>query len=1845
MTTGSEQASLERELGLVSKVELKIALADNDAKLEKLLNVYLTPLLLKLASEHLAVRNKVISVCQHINTRIKPPIVQLPVAALLQQLKRSSQQLIRHFDLLYIQQGLDRIPAYERIALLPLISRGIGEFAPGDEQTAILFNIILKILPHFTPPRGTEEDDNLRPKFVQTTADAAFLSQKLGKFILFANLPTSTSTASSGTRSSAGVSAAEYDFFTLKNPETWATGCSPSLTQAKIAACRFLSTGVFLDEERFLPGLCASADTNSEISDLGVDLVKRASAHISLEDEPLLKDIFSLYVGDPNSKTPPVKTALRIKILAILSKSLKATTFVEKIVNIVTEGIAPAGTASAGVGQSSGLVSGRETTKFRRSLLSFVNWVSRMAADEHLKQMSPRIAYRLRDYIESQGWPDPHFDSDSTSSETEIRGFAYESLGLMAKSSAQDLLLEANLDLLRWLFTSLSSDSTSHQISVSIEEALGSVLQAFTSQLDDDVRSSLRSLLLQQMSLMPGDESPAGLPSRVQRSTRWSAVRFTNRVLHYSDVEARWIDILAIAGIPDEKGEVAEEGQKGLDPYWYRLLNPQDVDLALRHKNVEKYRFPDFEPAIHNFLDRLESSGNQKLGSNKSPSISIVKYCRIVLLNQALKNSAYEPEVDVDWERRTEAAVAANELARNVVRDYLRALFDKDENGTSRTPLLRFMSACFDGLLSKDPERLKCGEYLIEICALSTDAMTERLVFQAQTLVPSIHSNNGHERAVASQIFGILASHHAFPSGVRDALKTQLLEEAKAWKNAVGAEVNRCHGSILAYSYLASRLAFRRSETQLMWFGAFIGVLLEILATSKDKVLLEAVFVAIAQLSLSSILNPTQVQESCSSMLDKLVQHAKSGNDKAITALGTFAMTCGDIGEDPLQSDILERLYQLHELKQPEIQFTVGEALSCLAVGWDSKHLITALDVDRPPPKMRSRRKALPEILEKILRDCQLTKPSLRRACVIWLLSLVQYCGHLAAVQDRLRACQAAFKGFLSDRDELVQESASRGLTLVYQKGTKDLQDDLVRDLVASFTDTKPTFSGNVNEDTQLFEPGALPTGEGSISTYKDIMSLASEVGDPSLVYRFMSLASNNAIWSSRAAFGKFGLSSILSGSTYLSENPKLYAKLFRYRFDPNTNVQRSMNEIWSALVKDSPATIDKYFDAIMEDLLQSILAGREWRVRQASCAAIADLIQGQQFSRYQTFLGRIWTQSFKVLDDIKESVRTAAMSLCRVLTMTLVRAMESDSSSVKAEKMLGNVMPFLTSTSGIEASAKEVQVFALDTIFRISKTGNKALRPFVPHVVERLLGLLSSLEPEAVNYLHLNAAKYNLTEEKIDAARLQSIRGSPVMDAIDRCLDIIDESTMKSFIPHLLTAMKDGIGLPTKVGCSRVIVTLSTRHNFLFRPHADTLLRATEKSLLDRNDTVSSSHATAAGYLCRLATDSQILKICSFAKTLHFSGDDRKRIISGDIIRAISKYATDRFSSLAVEFLPFVFFAKHDSHEQVRELYRNTWDDHVGGSRAVMLYLDNIVALVQPHLDSASWAIKHTAALTIADAAKIGSKDMTLAQQYLIWPALNTAVSGKTWDQKHVVLQATLTFSRTSSLLQQNQKEVSGHMKKIFLREAGRNNVAYRPHAIEALGKFSEIYSEDLSAEVFEVIDPIMEQILDSSDDDDEDRMDIDGQPNGVPSKAGDSDVLAKALEASLRSIRPDLMQAGGSWPSPASLYFRRQLTDADLAARVTRILNHIEKSEAKPSKVVRTTTSDGVQGLVSRLRASRTKVSGIEWSGPQGLLVRLATFVRSAEARGASDGSAGVTSKSCISETEAKTILQLDI
>ena len=373
-------------------------------------------------------------------------------------------------------------------------------------------------------------------------------------------------------------------------------------------------------------------------------------------------------------------------------------------------------------------------------------------------------------------------------------------------------------------------------------------------------------------------------------------------------------------------------------------------------------------------------------------------------------------------------------------------------------------------------------------------------------------------------------------------------------------------------------------------------------------------------------------------------------------------------------------------------------------------------------------------------------------------------------------------------------------------------------------------------------------------------------------------------------------------------------------------------------------------------------------------------------------------------------------MSLARVLTSILTRSLEGGSSN-SANAMLKQVLPFLLSPSGLESPTKEVQGFALFTLLKIIKSAQeKQLRGFLVDLLGRLITLLSSLEPQEINFIHLNADKYDLTTQQIDDLRLSGMRSSPMMEAIERCLDILDDETMKHFRDTFESILKSAVGFPSKVGAARVSISLATRHNFLFRPHADFFLKILQKQVNDRNDTISTSFAGACGYVARISSDTEILKLFEKCKRMyHESDDDRHRAISGEIVYAVAKYATDRFSALAVDIVPFVFIAKHDSDRRTRDLYNDAWNESVGGSRAVSLYLPEICSIAFPYLSSPRWAIKHASARAISDAVESLEGEMTLQQMRAIWPSLDKALDGRTWDGKEAVVKAMVEAARKS--------------------------------------------------------------------------------------------------------------------------------------------------------------------------------------------------------------------------------------
>ncbi|KAI0538113.1 ECM29 protein [Xylaria digitata] len=1638
------------ELKLVSSIRYKFAAVSNDEKkLSEALQSMLTSLLEKAGSQHKAVREDTFKAFMSVKNFVQPSGVVLPVAALLEQYKRTTSPIVKQLDLAFIREGITRLDQSKRRGLLPIVLRDISN-EMNSASAAGFFNIFLRLLLEIkVPGRGSSEDLALRESIgLSNSSDAKYVANWLGKIFLLRQdiaLASEDEITAKLDASPSGLTKEDIAFLRNKDPKSWQPNIpnNLSLPECKTKAVAFLASGAFKDDERYLPIICAAGSADSRVSSVADDVLKRDS--VDLESESVVQSLFVAHSAFP--------AAHRIQILRLLSKSAIACTPKQRVIDAVKEDFALT------TGEKAPIV-GLEALRLHKALLGFLSWIARngsrsRAADTH---MGPALVVILKDYILGQGWPAPNLRNNQSQSQDEqrLRANAYETIGTLARVSSLDH--KAKGSLLKWLFDSLVSDP-SPDVVVYIESSLSSMMNLFRSA-DTAQHRDLEALLLEYMNL----------PERQNiRSARHVAVRFANNCLPYNNIKARWICILALSAGSSERRDVLEEGQRGLDPWWATKLHLEEALKLPNWEELGKFLFNSARQVEEYEMVVDRTSGYALYSDDRLQAFPVaIRFLKHIFFLTALD----ENTVEIDWESRLDRRIHNDLSARHSVREYIKTVEPKS--------ILQLLNAAFDGLRDHpDIGAEDCMTCLADILPFApAETVISTISSRTHELLHLRGSNNPRVRQLVSQAFGILA-----PWDDRASLSVARLRETLSSTDGPPASLSaqyQCSLMCLA-SYLSRAKHYGRLSPDASDHIQFVNRCSFSGLTGSDTGIQNAALDSLAQLWTADIGWPSQ-ESDLNAIIDRLTSLALQGNEKSIYALGRLAIPrLSELFQngESAAGKALKNLFSLSEIKRTEVHFAIGEAIAAAIARWDSESVQLSVDVqparhaDDVIGSLRKKPEQVSATLDKFINDCKETKPSLIKASGIWLFCVIQYCSSLPDIQSRLRDCQVAFMRLLTARDELVQETASRGLALVYEKGDELLKGDLVKDLVSSFTGTKTQLK--VDGDTELFDAGALPTGEGkSITSYKDIINLANEVGDQSLIYKFMALATNAATWTSRSAFGRFGLSTILSDADL---DPKIYPKLYRYRFDPNHNVRRSMEDIWKAVVKDQTITIDVHFDAIMADLLKSILDGREWRVREASCAAIADLIGGQPYLKYEKYYVDIWQVALRVLDDQKGSVRAAALKLCMGLSKTLVTQLKENNSSSSAQAMIAQVLPFLLSDKGIESSVKEVKLMTITTVLDVVKIGGDALKPFIPTIVTHFLGLLSTIEPDQVNYYYQRVSEED--REGLDKIRSTLATRSPLFECIVGCLRFADESVMSQLAPQLITTIKSALGMQTKIGCSEVLSTLVLRHSIFLTPYNAMFVKSLHTQILDRNNEVSKSYAKSAAYLLRSASSETRDRYTTRLIDLYFAAEDEvRRQKVADAVLAIAKVSPDAFTDLETRLLPFAYFAKFDTDEYVSEVCDAAWNQHAGGNHTVKRYTNEISSLVSKGLETSKWALQHAAAFTVASmvtalsnaAGKGGQFSESDIQQ--IWSVFDKALSLKTFKGKERLVAAYPLLIKHSKKLWEGNAATSAQTKKIAIREAKRNNAEYRPFAVEALAEYAAVREDlDMYAEVVALV------------------------------------------------------------------------------------------------------------------------------------------------------------------------------
>ena len=315
----------------------------------------------------------------------------------------------------------------------------------------------------------------------------------------------------------------------------------------------------------------------------------------------------------------------------------------------------------------------------------------------------------------------------------------------------------------------------------------------------------------------------------------------------------------------------------------------------------------------------------------------------------------------------------------------------------------------------------------------------------------------------------------------------------------------------------------------------------------------------------------------------------------------------------------------------------------------------------------------------KFLRECGLI-------CLFFLLrSGLAPLG--TAVKGRFADVNNALLVLLSDDNARVQQALCELLSFMYEATDDDDREQQLTPLIDVLLGKKNVgvTLGEGGANAEVFKEGTLgdaPEGQ-RLSTYKELCSLASDLNQPDLIYRFMQLANHNASWMSKACAAA-GLGQVLSKSTKSKSNAPTQnvlassllagvGKLYRYQFDPDSGVKSTMAQLWQMVLANSGSNgrdlINANLEAILADIATS-LPSRLWRVRESACGALSDsmrVVIDPHDKRLLKHLPEFWNAILHLCDDIKESVRVAATRAARSLQkVTLRLAQQQKESEVK---------------------------------------------------------------------------------------------------------------------------------------------------------------------------------------------------------------------------------------------------------------------------------------------------------------------------------------------------------------------------------------------------------------------------------------------------------------------------------------------------------------------------------------------------------------------------------------------------
>ncbi|XP_057801647.1 uncharacterized protein LOC131016878 isoform X1 [Salvia miltiorrhiza] len=1531
---------------LLDRMLTRLALCD-DSKLQDLLAKILPLSIAALSSASAPLRNKVIEILSHVNKRVKHQgTIGLPLSDLWKlYMESSSAPMVRNFCIVYIEMAIDRVQKEEKQLLAPVFLTNISKL-PSKHQD-ILLKITAKVIGECHTSQVNDE--------VLERYRALVGSKDLEIFLEFCLHTILYQPSSQSGGRPAGLSTIQFQRVTGNDPPDY-----DKLRNRKTGMLNIIEALELQSELVYPIYIAACTDSHEPVIKKGEELLKKNASGVNLDDQNLINKLFLLFNGTtgseniaPDSKVNPGNLALRVRLMSIFCRSITAANSFPSTLQCIF-----------------GCIFGADATSRSKQLgMEFTVWVFKHARMEQLKLMGPIILSGILKTLDNVS----SLDSDAVARET--RSFCFQAIGLLSQRMPQ--LFRDKTDVAVRLFDALKLEG--QYLRLIVQEATASLSVAYK-DAPPKVLKDVELLLLQN--------------SQVEQSeVRFCAVRWATSLFDLKHCPSRFICML---GAADSKLDIREMALEGLFP-GEKLRNSVSQSISIEYPKLSDMLayILEQQPA----MSHSTGIGDTKLLFQSKTYVVMVKF-----LLKCFETEAAQPKLPKDS-------------------GFL--------NSVERLCLLLENSMTYEGSVELHASASKA---LITLGSRFPQMIASRYAEKVLWLKQYLSHLDYDTRESMARLLGIASS--SLPISAATELISEVISSLSGTQKL---RFEAHHGLLCALGYVTANCLLRAPPISNSVLHSVLKCLVDVI-NNETSTLASVAMQALGHIGICTPLPPLVIDStevSTWTLLHTKLSKLLAGDDikavqKTMIALGHM---CAKESSSSHLTIALDLIFSLSRSKVEDILFAAGEALSFMwggvpvttdvilktnysSLSLSSNFLMgdTSSSLPRPPSEEFQNNEdyhvAVRDAITRKLFDVLLYSNRKEERCAgtVWLLLLTIYCGHHASIQKLLPDIQEAFSHLIGEQNELTQELASQGLSIVYELGDDSTKKNLVSALVGTLTGSgKRKRAVKLVEDTEVFQEGAFgesPSG-GKLSTYKELCNLANEMGQPDLIYKFMDLANYQSSLNSKrgAAFG-FSKIAKLAGDALQPYLRALIPRLIRYQYDPDKNVQDAMSHIWKSLIADSKRAIDEHLDLIFDDLLIQC-GSRLWRSREASCLAIADILQGRKFPQVEKHLKSIWIAAFRAMDDIKETVRNAGDRLFRAVASLTGRLCDVSLTPVsEARQTMAIVLPLLL-TEGIMSKVDNIRKASIGMVTKLAKGAGIAIRPYLSDLVCCMLESLSSLEDQGMNYVEMHAENVGIQTEKLENLRISIARGSPMWETLEFCIDVVDSHSLEILVPRLSQLVRSGIGLNTRVGVANFIGQLVQKVGLDIKPFTSMLLRLLLSVVKDERSASSRrAFASACAIVLKYAAPSQAQKLIEDTARLH-SGDRNDQIACAILLKSYASTAADTLNGYQAIIVPVIFVSRFEDDKTISSLYEDLWDENMSNERITLqLFLGEIIDLINEGIISSSWASKKKASLGICKLSEVLGESLSSHHSVLL-ASLMKEIPGRLWEGKEVMLNA----------------------------------------------------------------------------------------------------------------------------------------------------------------------------------------------------------------------------------------------